>query len=148
MKPDNPEPLSKLIPIIKQAEGFRADPYPDANGWSVGYGFWSPEKPNPITQQAADDALLARLLKLDSQLAQGLLFRQLDYPRQRVILELAYNLGLHGLMSFKRMWERIALEAYDQAAQEILDSKAAQQNPSRYARLAKTMLTGKEEPPA
>lgn len=79
--------------FIKRAEGFSAEPYPDAGGWSVGYGFWSKEKPKPMTKEEADRLLRERvewLLKRVEAIVRVPLL-----PEQLVALvSLAYNIGI------------------------------------------------------
>jgi lysozyme len=70
-------------------------------------------------------------------------FLDLDPVRQGVLTNLAYNLGLHGLASFRRMLNAIAIGAYANAAAELQDSRWFHQvQQSRSSRLIAQLLTG------
>ncbi len=69
---------------------------------------------------------------------------RLDEVRQRVLLDMAFNLGLGGLLSFKRTLGAIQAGQYQQAATMMLDSKWAGQVGRRAERLSRMMATGKD----
>ena len=58
------------------------------------------------------------------------------------MIDMAFQLGLGKLLLFKKMLAALCIEDYDEAAAQILDSKAAKQCPSRYLELAKLMKKG------
>lgn len=68
----------------------------------------------------------------------------LNDVRQRVIVNLAFNLGVTGLMGFKDMLKKCRLGQFKEAGEEILDSKAGRELKNRYSRLALEMATGTE----
>lgn len=70
-------------------------------------------------------------------------WEQLDDVRQRVLVNMAFNMGVSGLMSFKKTLAAIGAHNWTEAAAEILDSDAARQLPVRYERLAEMMRTGR-----
>jgi lysozyme len=61
--------------------------------------------------------------------------------RQAVILDMAYNLGISGVLMFKKMWAEIGRAYFRAAADEMLDSKWAKQVGDRADRLASIMAT-------
>jgi lysozyme len=69
---------------------------------------------------------------------------RLDDVRQRVLLDMAFNLGLVGLLSFKRTLAAIEAGQYQQAATMMLDSRWAGQVGGRAERLSRMMATGKD----
>ncbi len=69
-------------------------------------------------------------------------FTKLDEARQLVIANMAFNLGLGGLMLFTHMLAAVARGEYETAACEMLASAWAQQVGPRAHRLAKQMQTG------
>lgn len=69
-------------------------------------------------------------------------FRRLDGVRQRVIVDLAFNLGMPKLLGFKQTLAAIANGEYEKAAVQMLASKWAQQVGDRAVRLARMMRTG------
>lgn len=72
-------------------------------------------------------------------------FEQLDNIRQRVLVDMAFNLGIDGLLAFKQTLAAIASGDYDRAATEMLNSRWAAQVGERARRLARMMRTGKDE---
>lgn len=68
----------------------------------------------------------------------------LDEVRQRVLLDMAFNLGLSGLLKFKQTLATIQAGDYQRGATMMLDSKWAQQVGTRAERLARMMVTGKD----
>ncbi len=67
-------------------------------------------------------------------------YDQLSRPRQLVMVSLAFNLGRSGLAKFVRFLGALHLGHYDEAADELLNSKAAKQDaPARYRQLATMM---------
>jgi lysozyme len=63
----------------------------------------------------------------------------LTRPRQLVMVSLAFNLGRERLNKFVRFLGAVHRVDWDEAADELLDSKAATQAPARYGQLAKMM---------
>ena len=69
---------------------------------------------------------------------------QLDEVRQRVLLDMAFNMGIGGLLSFKNTLATIKAGDYQKAAVMMLDSKWAGQVGQRAERLSRMMATGKD----
>ena len=68
----------------------------------------------------------------------------LDEVRQRVLIDMAFNLGISGLLTFKKTLAAIKRGDYEKAAPMMLDSKWATQVGKRAERLSTMMLTGKD----
>lgn len=69
---------------------------------------------------------------------------QLDDVRQRVLLDMAFNMGIGGLLSFKNTLATIKAGDYAKAAAMMLDSRWAGQVGQRAERLSRMMATGKD----
>ena len=88
------------------------------------------------------------LLKHDIKIVEDeLLTRQpvvagLDSVRQRVLVDMGFNLGLPILMKFQNMWAAIEDEDYHEAARQMMDSRWASQVGRRAERLAQAMSSG------
>ena len=67
---------------------------------------------------------------------------QLDDVRQRVLIDMAFNLGIQGLLAFKRTLEAVRQGQYQQAAAMMLQSRWATQVGQRAQRLSRMMATG------
>ncbi len=68
----------------------------------------------------------------------------LDELRREVLYEMAFQMGLNGLLGFKNTLVAIKDGKYDIAAQGMLNSQWHHQTPERCEELAKIIETGKE----
>lgn len=67
----------------------------------------------------------------------------LDEVRQRVLLDMSFNMGLVGLLGFKNTLATIRAGDYAKAAAMMLDSRWAKQVGQRANRLSRMMATGR-----
>lgn len=70
-------------------------------------------------------------------------WRSLDEVRQRVLVNMGFNLGVPGLLAFKNTLAAVQAGRYADAANGMLASRWAKQVGPRAARLAKMMQEGK-----
>jgi lysozyme len=148
------EIIKKEIEQLKKDESFRSKPYLDKNGFpTIGYGTLLPitdiekkyiKNPEVLTK---DEALFLLVLRLKDG-AQALvntkpIVKKLTKNRQGVLFNMVYQLGLRGLLGFKKMWLAIESGDYHKAADEMGDSKwAIKDSPIRAKRLINRMLEG------
>lgn len=71
-------------------------------------------------------------------------FLKLDEIRQRVLIDMCFNLGLGGLLTFHNTLDLIAKGNYKTAADNMLRSLWSVQVGERAKRLAEMMKTGKD----
>lgn len=134
--------MTDLEREVADDEGFRSHLYKcTAGAWSIGHGT------NLSDGIDRDEALLLmrhRLGKVVSALESRLSFwPKLTDERRRVLANMGYQLGILGLMRFKRMLAALERGDYDGAAREMLDSKWAKRDtPKRAGRLAGRMRRG------
>ena len=129
------------IPQIKHDEGLRLKPYRDTVGkLTVGYG----RNLDDVGLRTDEAELMLRndVAEVVRELAQIRTFRDLDDPRQAVLINMAFNLGMPTLRRFRNMWSALANGGYSQAAAEMLNSRWAQQVGQRARYLAEQMRTG------
>lgn len=69
-------------------------------------------------------------------------WRELDDVRQRVVVNMAFNLGVKRFLGFTKTLAAIGSGDYEEAAKQMLDSQWAKQVGERADRLAKMMRTG------
>ena len=69
-------------------------------------------------------------------------FPSLSDARQRVLVNMCFNLGLSRLMGFKKFLSAVEAEEWETAAVEMLDSKWAKQVGLRSTRLRDLLLEG------
>jgi lysozyme len=127
--------MQDLIRQLKRHEGFSQKPYQCTSGvWTWGFGF------TEITEDEADMVLRLKVLELRHALYDRIY--HLTPARQNVIINMAYNIGIAGLGKFSRMWSAVRDGDYDQAADEMLNSRWARQVGNRAVELAEQMRRG------
>ena len=67
---------------------------------------------------------------------------RLDSVRQSSLINMAFQLGINGLLNFKNTLSLIEQGRYMEAAKEALNSAWANQTPNRARRVAKQLETG------
>jgi len=133
--------MSKLIEQLKVHEGLRLKPYHCTEGYlTIGYG--RNLETNGITEAEAEMLLANDVFKVMEQLADHGLLQDHTKPRQDVLINMAFQMGVSGLLKFKKMILALDERRYYQAAKEMLDSRWAKQTPNRANELAKQMRTG------
>jgi lysozyme len=70
-------------------------------------------------------------------------FGDLSQERQYVIIDMVFNLGIHGFLKFKKMIAAIEKENWQEAAREMINSQWAAQVGQRAAELA-AIMAGKD----
>ena len=124
---------------IKQDEGFSAKPYKCTAGkLTIGYG-------RNIEDIGVSEDEAQYMLNNDISYCYKKIkavfpfFETLSKPRQYVLINMCYNVGITRLAGFKIMLAELSQGNYNQAAAEMLNSKWAAQVPNRAARLAGIM---------
>lgn len=126
----------KLIEEIKEDEGFSGTVYEDTLGFdTIGFG-----TKLPLTEEEAELLLRERLNKKIQHLSiYKPIIRTLDQERQDVLANMAYQMGIRGVLNFKKMWKAIENKDYVNASIEMLDSRWHEQTPRRSQKLANIM---------
>jgi lysozyme len=135
---------AKLRVQLTQHEGRRQFPYLDTAGKiTIGVG-------RNLTDAGISEYLVDRMLDEDigrafDDLRRSLpWFGGLDDVRQRVLLDMCFNMGITRLMGFQRMLQAVQARRYDEAAAQMLDSRWATQVGQRATRLAQMMRSGQD----
>ena len=137
---------------LRRDEGERPRPYKDDLGnwtWGIGHNLTNPLSHLVIDLLAKGDVEGAMLecLGEDIAAARGGLTAVLPWywalsdARRGVIENMAFNLGIGGLLGFRRMLAHCQAGEWDAAARAMLDSKWAGQVGDRAGRLAEQMRT-------
>ena len=141
-------------------EGIRLSPYKCSEGYlTIGVGrnlitnpITEEEKKvvgdwqHGITKNAAFYLLRNDIKRVEQECIQNIPFwKHLDDERQYALLDMAFNLGIKGLLQFKKMLSDIGIGNYRGAAKECLNSKYARDVGKRAERIAKTIETGRFE---
>ena len=144
--------MRQLIQKITEHEGFSELPYidplvaryPEENGiptedmiiiekhfhkLKVTFGIGQ----TVISREAAQSAINIDLYSeyINPLLRAKPIVARLSESKQLALYDMAYNLGVNGLLQFKRMWLALENGHDEEAAQELLDSKYARQLPQR-----------------
>ena len=137
--------ITQATKQIKRHEGFVSNAYKDSLGYlTIGYGrLIDKSKGGGITESEAEYLLANDVNGVYDSLMHNLsCFTTLDAPRQAVLLNMAFQMGVHGLMQFKSTLNLIELGDYDAAADNMLKSLWASQTPNRAKEMATQMRTG------
>ena len=138
--------MNNITDQLKRDEGICEHAYTDSLGYiTIGCGrLIDARKTGSGLRPAEIDYLLNndiedRIFDLTQRLTW---FPQLDDARRGVIVNMAYQLGLQGLMGFQSMLAAAARGDWPAASAAMLDSKWALQTPARAQRLALQMTEG------
>lgn len=134
--------IDQITQQIIRDEGFQGKPYVDTRGkTTIAYGLNLDDA--PLTPEEGAMITEVRLLDLHEKLAASLPWIiRLDEAREGVLLNMAYQLGLGGLLGFRRTLSYVEQGDYALASAEMLDSNWAEQTPTRARRLSEQMRTG------
>jgi lysozyme len=137
-----PENRQKLKNLLVSHEQFKQFAYIDVTGHiTVGIGRNLSTRGISTVEALSllDDDIIYFSSKLLSLLP---IFNTLDDIRKIVLIDICFNVGLHGLLGFEEMLRALEDKDYDRAADEIIKSKACEQCPERYHQLAEIMRIG------
>lgn len=137
--------IQALEALLVRQEGVKLSAYRDSEGyWTIGVGrLIDAQKGGTISRAEA-----MFLLKNDiDRIIAGLYSRwpwiaTLDEPRQIVLANMAYNIGIGGLALFTQTLAFVRDGDYGRAADAMLKSKWASQVKGRALELAQIMRTG------
>ncbi len=131
-----------LVSQLLSDEGLRLKPYRCTAGkLSIGVGRNLDD--NGITQAEALMLLNNDINTIYSLLSAALPWLcKLNDARQNVLVNMAFNMGVDGLMGFKFTLDCVQRGDYAEAAKAMLNSKWARQVGNRAIRLAKIMEAG------
>jgi len=131
---------AKLKSDLVRDEGLRLKPYKDSVGkLTIGVGRNLDDV--GISEQEASILLDSDILSAENSLDNTLpWWRDLDEPRQRVIANMAFNLGIGRLLGFRKFLTALERGDYLLAGKEMLDSKWSRQVGNRATRLARIMV--------
>ena len=128
-------------------EGLREHAYADGGDvWTIGVGHTGPEVRRGLvwTREACLQALDRDIARAEQGLDAHLpWWRELSPARQDVLANMAFNLGVEGLLAFRRTLEAVRAGDYALAAERMLASEPwRSQVGARAMRLAAQMQTG------
>jgi len=116
---------------IKRNEGLRLKPYHcKAGKLTIGYGRNLEAKGISIKQA---EYLFGNDMKIVAkQVANRIEFyKKLSYKRKMVLVDMAFNMGIEGLLGFKKMLGAMKRKDFMEAGKELMRSKYAEQVKTR-----------------
>jgi lysozyme len=134
-----------LTAELRRDEGVVRHAYQDHLGfWTIGVGRLIDARRGGGLSEAEIDQLLANdIARFEAELdLRAPWWRELDPVRRRVILNMAFNLGVTGLLGFRNTLAAVRAGQWETAAAGMLASKWATQVGARATRLAAMMRTG------
>jgi lysozyme len=139
--------MNKLRQRLIDKEGLRLSAYTDGESYlTIGVGHLIDErKGGKITLDTAyyilDKDIQEKIADLDNHLPW---WKDLDDVRQRIMIELCFNLGINGLLGFHNTLDCIRGGHWEEAGAHLLDSRAAKQTGHRYNELAQMLISGQD----
>lgn len=137
---------------LKRHEGFSVEAYLcPAGKLTVGWGHNCEALPVPGVEKVGDvisrgtaETLLYRDVQAVAKELDAAFpwWRDMSFPRQAVLLNMAFNMGLPKLKTFKKAIGAMSIGDYPRAGTEMLDSRWMEQVRGRAAELARQMVLG------
>lgn len=135
----------EFIKMLIRHEGNVPYAYQDSLGyWTIGVGFLiDKRKGGKLFPEEIEFILSNRVVKIMEQLNSSLgWFQTLSPNRQAVLTDMAFNLGVQGLLKFKNTLELVRTGQYEKASKAMLQSLWAKQVKGRATELAELMKNG------
>src|SRR5690554_394255 len=130
--------MNKLEKTLARHEGLRLKPYLDTVGkLTIGYGRNLDDV--GISQEEALSMMRNDIVVSRRELSQYGWFKRLDENRQGVLINMHFNLGLPRLLTFRKMIAALEKGDYNEASEQMLDSRWAVQVGNRAVELAREM---------
>lgn len=139
MKPKNIEQS------LRRDEGEKLYAYADSEGYvTIGIGVLiDRDKGGGITKEESAYLFNNRLALKKAELVEKAPWvAKLDEVRFGVLLNMSYQMGVNGVLNFKKTMQYVKDGKYQAAASEMLNSTWAKQTPERAVRLSDQMATG------
>jgi lysozyme len=142
MSLSNYDVKSKIRTLIANDEGFSGKIYTDNKGFlTIGYGFniTTGSIPISVAMQWLDYLINGIYLQLEEKIA---FWNDLNDARKYVLANMAYQMGIGGLLGFRDMLKALGNKDYITASLSMKDSVWYKEFTSRASRLIKIMQSG------
>ena len=124
-----------LIDRIKLSEGYKSTVYQCTEGYDTkGYGFAI--KDLILSEEISTQILIEKLDFINERLSTFSFYLNSPDEIRDVLVEMVYQMGLRGVLQFKKMIANLEKKDYKNASVEMLDSLWAKQTPNRANGLA------------
>lgn len=142
---NSPNWMTKAIDQLRRHEGEVLHAYQDHLGfWTIGVGRLIDKRKGGGISKEESEMLLKNdidevMFELNNRLPW---YNALNDARKAVLMNMAFQLGITGLMGFSKTLSLIEAGDYAQAADQMLRSKWASQTPNRAYEMAEQMRKG------
>lgn len=137
--------ITNLIDQLRRDEGEVLHAYQDKYGyWTIGVGRLIDRRKGGGISAAESQLLLETdITACNAAISKDLPWAaNLDPTRRAVLTNMAFNMGVDGLLEFSNTLAAIRAGRFDSAAAGMLNSKWAREVPDRVQRLARQIVTG------
>lgn len=137
--------MSRLTELIEAQEGRKKTVYLDSEGfWTIGVGcLVDARKGGGLRDEEIDFIRDNRIALATSDVKhQFPWFVGLNEPRQAVLISMCFQMGLSGLLGFKKALAAMRDERWADAEREMRDSLWFKQTPERAGRMAHQIFSG------
>ncbi|AFC22744.1 putative lysozyme [Vibrio phage vB_VchM-138] len=139
-----------LFDVLKLEEGYREKVYRCSEGYpTIGIGTKIGPKDAPlsnytfkVSQRVAKVMLDDEVVDIIGRLNGTPWYHSLDESRQLIIQSMCYQMGVDGVLKFRKMIDALSRGHWDEAASQALDSLWARQTPKRANRHAEVLRSG------
>lgn len=136
-----------ITDILMFEEGYRKKPYYCSEGYpTIGIGTKiGPKNASlvyyqfEVNEESAKALLQQELDEIIASICKFPWFQESNQDRRIILMSMAYQMGVNGLLSFRNTLKYITNKEYTKAAENMLVSKWAQQTPQRAKRHAQVM---------
>lgn len=142
--------ITLLEDLLEFEEGYRKEAYYCSEGYpTIGIGKKLGPKGAPldcyeftVSRPIAKLWLSEEINSVNDELNKLNWYLVLNPSRQVIIISMAYQMGLSGLLKFKKMIAALERNNWEEAARQALDSRWAKQTPERANRHADVLCSG------
>lgn len=134
--------INELTRLLRGDEGEVLHAYQDHLGyWTIGVGRLIDKRKGGGISKAESAFLLSNdIAEIEGELDRRLpWWRQLSDARRAVLMVMAFQMGVDGLLGFKNTLAMVKAENFDGAARGMLASLWARQTPERAHRMSEQM---------
>lgn len=142
--------LDKAVKVLVFEEGYRESPYYCSEGYpTIGIGQKIGPRNAPLDNyqftlpfEVAEVWCKENIKNIDCVFIEYSWYNNLNADRRAIVLSMCYQLGIYGLMKFKKMLSALEGGRWDVAAFEAKDSRWYRQTPKRAERHARVIALG------
>ena len=139
-----------ITDLLMFEEGYREFPYHCSEGYpTIGIGTKIGPNNAPlsnytfkVSEKVAGAMLEDELYSVRQSLLKFRWYVELDEHRQIIVKSMAYQMGVNGVLKFKKMIAALESKDYSEASRQALDSRWARQTPARAERHAAVLGWG------